>query len=217
MSSLKENNRNSRHSNLSSVLVFIGFILIGLSLVIFILTFYPVMTVELKYQLQRPDKNTAKKVIVPVDKEFGIVIPKIEANAKVVPNVSPFNEKEYQWQLTKGVVQAKGTAFPGQWGNVFIFAHSAGNFYDANRYNAIFFLLTKMEKGDDIYLFYKSHKFIYKVTDKKIVEASAVQYLAGDSRKKTVTLMTCWPAGTTLKRLLIVGELAEGGLYTTRK
>lgn len=215
MSSLKEN-QPKVNKGLSSLFIKIGVVLISISLLIFFLTFYRVLLVELQYLIARPNKNiqvslNAKKgTLAPVDKEFGIVIPKIAANAKVIPNVNPFNEREYQWQLTKGVAHAKGTAFPGQYGNVFIFAHSAGNFYDANRYNAIFYLLTKMEKGDMIDLFYKKYKYEYRVIEKKTVDAAAVKYLAGDSRKKTVTLMTCWPAGTTYKRLLVIAELVEG-------
>ncbi len=215
MSSLKEN-QPKVNDGLSSLFVKIGVVLICISLVIFFLTFYRVFWVELQYLIARPNKNiqvslTAKKgVLTPVDNDFGIVIPKIAANAKVIPNVNPFNEREYQWQLTKGVAHAKGTAFPGQYGNVFIFAHSAGNFYDANRYNAIFYLLTKMEKGDKVDLFYKKHTYEYKVIEKKMVDATSVNYLVGNTRKRTVTLMTCWPAGTTYKRLLVIAELVEG-------
>lgn len=205
----------------SSIFLKIGAILIFLGIAIFTLTYYRLIFSELKYWFARPNsnaqvtlkrKNTPKNALTPIDESFGIVIPKIGANAKVVPNVNYTNEKEYQWQLTKGVAHAKGTALPGDWGNTFIFAHSAGNFYDANRYNAIFYLLNKLEKGDKIYVFYNKKKFIYKMTSRKIVEATDVQYLLGDSRKQTVTLMTCWPAGTTLKRLLIIGEMTQGAI-----
>lgn len=207
--------------NTSSVFLKFGAILIFLGIAIFILTFYRLIFSELKYWFARPNNdaqvalkrvNTPKNTLTPVDENFGIVIPKIAANAKVVPNVSYTNEKEYQWQLTKGVAHAKGTAMPGGWGNTFIFAHSAGNFYDANRYNAIFYLLNKLEKDDKIIIVYKKQKFVYKMTDKKIVAPDDVKYLLGDSKKQTLTLMTCWPAGTTLKRLLIIGELTEGAI-----
>lgn len=64
-----------------------------------------------------------------------------------------------------------------------------------------------MEKGDEILLYYNKEKFKYQVTDKKIVDASEVKYLTGTGDKKTITLMTCWPPGTTLKRLIVIGEI----------
>lgn len=206
-SSSKKESQNQRF-RVSKLLVVLGSSCIIFGLGIFLLTFYPVLFLEIKYStvVSQPAK---KKAIKPVDENFGMVIPKIEANAKVIANVNPFNEREYQWQLTKGVAHAKGTAFPDQFGNVFIFSHSSGNWYEANRFNSIFYLLHKMEKNDTIYVFYKKRKFTYKVREKKLVDAKAVSYLLGNSQEKTLTLMTCWPPGTTIKRLLIVAEQVE--------
>lgn len=188
---------------ISSVLIAAGAGLIIASLVIFTLIFYPVFKVELNYDLQAG--NNLKK-IEPLDKNFGIVIPKISANAKVIANINPYSEKEYQWALTKGVAQAKGTVNPGEVGNIFLFSHSSVNFFEASRYNSIFYLLSKLESQDEIDLYYQGQKYVYKVTDKKTVDASNIQYLTGKSNGKTLTLMTCWPPGTTYKRLLVIAE-----------
>lgn len=131
------------------------------------------------------------------------MIPKIGANAAVVANVDPYDSRQYQIALTRGIAHARGTVFPGQPGNVFLFSHSSANIIDAGRYNSVFFLLTKLEKDDEIILYYKGEKFRYAVTEKGIVEANAVSYLSPTSEGKTLTLMTCWPPGTTLKRLII--------------
>ena len=189
---------------LSSLFITLGAVSILISLFIFILIFYPVLTAEANYQLNQIKPS---KQLKPKDTDFGIVVPKIFANAKIIANVNPFDQKEYQIALTKGVAHAAGTSFPGQLGNVFLFSHSSVNFYEANRYNSIFYLLSKLEKEDEIDLYYKGQKFVYKVIDKKIVGAEAVSYLSGKAEKKALTLMTCWPPGTTLKRLLIIGEI----------
>ncbi len=195
---------------LSSVLIALGLISIVSAIIIFVATFYPVIMVELNYQLKQTQGGLeVKRVIIPKDSDFGIVIPKISANSKVIPNVDPYNNIEYQVALTKGVAHAMGTSLPGYAGNVFLFSHSSVNFYEANRYNSIFYLLDKLEKGDEIDLYYKGGKFKYLVTDKKTVGAEEVKYLSGDGSKKTVTLMTCWPPGTTFKRLLVIGELSK--------
>lgn len=218
--SLRSKNKNRRLPGLSSLFISTGVILITASILLFLLIFYPVIYEELKFRFQNKSSNAVvlgpkdsniriKKTIRPVDENFGIVIPKIGANSKIIANVSPFDAKEYQLQLTRGVAHAKGTSFPGGMGNVFLFSHSSVDFYIANRYNSIFYLLDKLEKNDDIYLFYKQDKYKYKVTEKKIVQPQDIYYLKGDYSKKTVTLMTCWPAGTNFKRLVVIGEIVN--------
>ena len=110
--------------------------------------------------------------------------------------------------LTKGIAHAKNSALPehANKGTVFLFAHSAGNFYEANRYNAIFYLLSKLEKKDPIYVFYNEKKYSYYVTETKIVDENQVQYISNNAPKEQLILMTCWPAGTSLKRLLVFAQ-----------
>lgn len=153
--------------------------------------------------------NKPHKIITPVDPYFSLIIPKINANSKVIENVDPYIESEYQYQLSKGVAHAKGTALPGAPGNAFLFAHSAGDFYKANQYNAVFYLLNKLEKGDKIYTVYYKQKYVYKVKEVRIVPPESVKYLKNSAKDPTLTLMTCTPAGTTLNRLLVVAELVE--------
>ncbi|MCR4306159.1 MAG: class E sortase [Candidatus Daviesbacteria bacterium] len=129
------------------------------------------------------------------------------ANVKIVPNVDPFNVKDYQIALTRGVAHAKGTAFPNGVGNVFLFSHSSVSFYEANRYNSIFYLLDKLAVGDEIDLYYLNSKFEYSVTEKKVVDAADIKYLASSGSGRTVTLMTCWPPGTSFKRLMVIAKL----------
>ena len=150
-----------------------------------------------------------KDVIIAKDPLFSIIIPKIGANSKVISDVDSQDSKVYQVALTKGVAHAKGSAYPGETGNSFYFAHSSDNFYNANRYNSVFYLLNKMEKGDFFYLVYKNWVYKYIVTETSIVEPEEVRYLENNTDKKIATLMTCWPAGTTISRLVVVGELVE--------
>lgn len=144
--------------------------------------------------------------LVPVDEDFGIVIPKIEANAKIVPNVDAENPAVYQRALTQGVAQAAGSSYPDEEGNIFIFAHSGQDLLQANRYNAVFYLLDKMEEGDEIDIFYQKQKYLYHVTGRYIVAPEEVSYMDDVPGKNTLTLMTCWPGGTTWKRLIVRAE-----------
>ncbi len=215
MSSRKKLTKNPS-KQISSYLITAGLILLAASLLLFSAIFQPVILAELSYIFNRPDprakvalKKLDTKTIVPVDKQFGIVIPRIRANARIVANVNPFDEHAYQIALTKGVAHARGTVYPGHIGNIFLFSHSSVNFYEANRYNSVFYLLNKLQKNDPVYLFYQGAEFKYKVVETKIVEANQVQYLSSISNDKTLTLMTCWPPSTTLKRLVVIAKIAS--------
>lgn len=143
------------------------------------------------------------EILTPEDPNFSVVIPKINANARVLPNIDASNEKVYLPALQKGVAHAEGTAFPGEGGHIFLFAHSTDYFWNVGTYNAVFYLLYKLEKGDEINLFYKGKRYVYNIITKNIVDPSQVEYLIRKSNREFLTLQTCWPPGTTLKRLLI--------------
>ncbi len=190
---------------LPQILIGFGVLLIISSVLLFIYIFAPVAKVEINYSLNKP-KLTINQ-IKPIDKKFGIVIPKIGANAKIIEQVDPYNSGIYQVALTKGVAQAKGSAFPdATGGNMFLFSHSSANLLEAKTYNSIFYLLSKLKKGDEIYIYYKDVKYKYKVSQIKIVDAGDVSYLSPKSDVRTLTLMTCWPAGTNYKRLLVIAK-----------
>lgn len=205
--------------SLSAVLERTGIALVAVSVLVLFLTFLPLIKEEVRYQFlpsqDAPVVSVAEQLALglsdeeverPVDETFGIVIPKIGANASVIPDVDWQDERVYQQALTKGVAQAKGTAKPGMPGNVFLFSHSGVDFFQASRYNAVFYLIDKLQSEDEIILFYQKEKFLYRVTEKKIVNQDEVEYLTGDGSQETLTLMTCYPAGTTLKRLLVRAE-----------
>jgi sortase A len=98
----------------------------------------------------------------------------------------------------------------GEKGNTFLFAHSSDNFYTANHYNTVFYLLHKLENGDQFFIVYDDIVYKYIVSGTQEVSPDAVQYLETNSDDiQTATLMTCWPPGTTSKRLLVFGELED--------
>lgn len=180
-----------------------GVILLIIALTIPVSTFAPVFKAEINYQLNHKN-NKSLSEIVPVDPEFSVIIPKINANTKVIKNVDPFDSKIYQKALTKGVAHAKNTSTPDKPGNTFIFAHSAGNWYQANQFNAVFYLLNKLEAGDEIIVYYQSQKYTYTVQETKLVKGDQISYMSSKPSQNQLTLMTCWPPGTTLKRLVVI-------------
>ena len=194
----------------NKTLKIIGSLLIALGIILLFLIYFPLLKQEIIYQGQQVLKNKnqqeTSKEIIPVDNNFGLVIPKIEVNAKVFANVDAQNPKEYLPILVKGVAQAKGSFLPGQKGNVFIFAHSSDNVFNAARYNAVFYLLNKMEKDDEIFIYYQQQKFSYQVLGKKILNPGEMNGFLKTLKGKTLVLQTCFPPGTTLKRLLLIAK-----------
>ena len=143
------------------------------------------------------------EILIPNDPNFSIVIPKIGANAKIQSNIDASDENIYLDALNKGVAHTLGTAFPGEGGHIFLFAHSTDYFWNVSSYNAIFYLLYKLEKNDEVNIFYQGQRYVYRVIGQEIVDPSQVQYLTRKTNREFLTLQTCWPPGTTLKRLLI--------------
>lgn len=148
-----------------------------------------------------------EQILTPIDTLFSILIPRIGASARVFPNVDPSNQNAFIPVLQKGVAHSQGTFFPGQKGNIYLFAHSTDNFWDVGRYNAIFYLLKDLGKGDEVVVFYKNVRHNYMVTDSKIINPEEVSYITKpDSGKELLILQTCWPPGTAWQRLMVFAE-----------
>lgn len=141
------------------------------------------------------------------DTDFSIYIPKIQARAEIIGNVDAGNKEEFQEALKRGVAHAAGSRFPGMDGGAFLFAHSTDAPFNIARYNAVFYLLRELEKNDEIYVFFLDKIYKYKVSEKYIVSADDVSWLANaKTGPQRLILQTCWPPGTTLKRLIVVAK-----------
>jgi len=148
-----------------------------------------------------------EKVLAPPNADFSVIIPKIGAAEKITANVDPSNEKEYLRVLTNSIAHAKGTSFPGLGGSTYLFAHSADNFWNVGRYNAVFYLLKELTPGDDVYVFFQGKRHNYKVYETKIVDRLDTHYIDSVSDVgERVVLQTCWPPGTDWKRMLIFAK-----------
>ena len=156
--------------------------------------------------LGKQDENI--NVLVPIDPNFSLIVEKIGANAVVVPNVDASSKTLYTDALRRGVAHALGTAFPGQPGVTYMFAHSTDTLLNVPRYNAIFYLLWDMKPQDRIVVFFQGKRYDYVVTETKITEANDVSYFTLKTAEQILVLQTCYPPGTSWKRLLVVAKPA---------
>lgn len=151
--------------------------------------------------------GSTEQILVPKDTDFSITIPKIGASAKIYPNIDPANSEEFVPVLQKGIAHAKGSVFPGFAGNVYLFAHSTDNWWNVGRYNAVFYLLKNLGKGDPIVVFFENRRHDYVVSDVLIMDAKDTSLIAkGPGGEQKLVLQTCWPPGTTWKRLVVTAN-----------
>ena len=164
------------------------------------------------------DPEVQKKQIPDLDMEITpiddrLIIPRIDQNIPVI-RVSSQKlierdwdalEAEMQEALKDGVVHYPGTSLPDQAGNVVITGHSSYFPWDPGRFKDVFALLHEVIVGDKIVVYYDQEKYIYEVTEKKIVLPQDIEVLKQTPNDR-LTLITCTPVGTNLKRLIIIAE-----------
>lgn len=176
----------------------LGILFLGVGCAILGKLFYAPAKAELVYAVHPP----AASVLTPPNTDFAIVIPAIGAAAPIVTNVNPYNVPEYEQALSHGVAHSVGSGLPGQGKNIFLFAHSSVDLLVATRFNSVFYLIHHLRSGDDIQIWYHGTEHTYVVVGQKIVAPTDVSIMAAGGTEK-LTLMTCWPPGTSLERLIV--------------
>lgn len=202
----------------------VGAGLVGFVIIAAIFTFGPLIKDEASYNLglnkinlnlttdsNKIDAENISKVqeearSLGLNSYFSVVIPKIGAKANIVANVDAGNEVEYDKALSEGVAQAKGTYFPGQGKNIFLFAHSTNSPLNVAKYNAVFYLLDKLSSGDQIVVYFADKRYVYEVSSTKIVGPTDSSFLNDNSNGETLILQTCYPPGTSWNRLLVFAK-----------
>lgn len=144
---------------------------------------------------------TSYKPQGPRPKEFYVTIPKL--------NIFKAQALVDNLNFTKNLSHFPGSALPGEVGNVFITGHSVlPQFNDPKDYNKIFTKLEDLEIGDKIEVTLDGKTYEYLVQYSKVVSPRDISVLAPISKNgKNLTLMTCVPPGTSLKRLVVISSL----------
>lgn len=135
-----------------------------------------------------------------------VIIPKINVEIPVVYDEPSIEEDAIQKALERGVVHYATTPLPGQKGNSVIFGHSSNNILNSGKYKFAFVLLSKLDKGDVFYLTHNKVRYSYRIYEKKIVSPTELGVLGPTDKPATATLITCDPPGTSLNRLIVIGE-----------
>lgn len=161
-----------------------------------------------------PDNNTQPQPEV-VGPQNEIIIPKIGVRAPLV-FIDTNDENSVLNALHDGVVHYYGTASPGENGNSVFFGHSSNDWWEAGNYKFIFVLLEKLTVGDIYEIHYNSRKYVYTVTETKVVEPTDLSVL-NQTAEPTSTLITCTPPGTSWRRFIVHAKQTSPVATSTAK
>ena len=141
-----------------------------------------------------------------VSAENKLIIPKLNVDVPINFGIAT---SEVMEAMNHGVAHYRingASAYPGEVGNFVVMGHSAGDIYSSNQYKFIFSGLERLEVGDIMYVHYNSVRYTYKMVGREIIWPTEVSKLVIDTDKPMMTLVTCWPLGTSRQRLLISAE-----------
>lgn len=106
--------------------------------------------------------------------------------------------------LKQSLIHFQGTAAPGDLGNTVIFGHSVlPQYFDPHNYITIFSTLHTLKKGDEIFLNDGDATFRYVIAEMYEAEPDDLSPLSQSYDNRYLTLITCTPPGTFLRRLII--------------
>lgn len=130
-----------------------------------------------------------------------------------VPIIWSKTAESFDKDLQSGVVHYPGTAMPGQVGTSYISGHSSNYAWARGEFNKVFSKLGDLPKNTSfkITVVQKNGKdaiLHYVVTEtKEFAATDPAQFQNGGN--SVVALSTCWPIGTTQRRLVVFGQLTQ--------
>ncbi len=146
------------------------------------------------------------------ENDYYLAIPK---TATMSPIVFPKDgdNKTILAAMESGVAFYPGSQQFGENGRSVILGHSSKAIWYRGDYGSIFALLHKLEKGDEVYVFYGNKKLAYKVfADDVLTPAKTNELLAQIPQGESdIALITCWPVGSSSMRTVIQAKLESAG------
>jgi sortase A len=129
-------------------------------------------------------------------------IPSIDLDTKVVPIGTKTDAQGHLlWETAAFAVgHHKGTALPGDTGNVVLSGHIS-----SPREGNVFNKLPKVEVGDGVVVGTADRQYLYVVVETKVVTPDAVEVL-DPTDQAILTMLTCVPDGIYSHRLVVRAE-----------
>lgn len=114
-------------------------------------------------------------------------------------------EEQMQAGMLQGTVAYPHSSRPGAGGALFIAGHSSPPTLEAKEspYGTVFAALPNVDIGQEITITDDDERFTYIVTETFIVLAEDTGILEPGKEERTLTLITCYPVGTTRQRFVV--------------
>ncbi|PJB09082.1 hypothetical protein CO122_00045 [bacterium (Candidatus Gribaldobacteria) CG_4_9_14_3_um_filter_33_9] len=150
--------------------------------------------------------NSVAKLENNQELENTIEIPSLGIEAPIIfPKTNTIDEIESS--LKKGVVHFPLSVLPGENGMTVIVGHSAPPNWPKINYDGVFSRLNDLKNGDEIFVWFNNHKYIYKVKEKYILKRGESISDESMNSKSILALVSCWPPGKDYQRMLVRAEL----------
>jgi LPXTG-site transpeptidase (sortase) family protein len=110
-------------------------------------------------------------------------------------------------KLKQGVVLYPGSNIPGQ-GYAIIIGHSSQYPWQPGKYKSVFSLLSELQIGDKIYVYWEQKPLVFEVAEKKIFLPwpkgnEITETVFPPENKPILILQSCWPVGVAYKRVAV--------------
>lgn len=127
---------------------------------------------------------------------YTLTIPKLGIDHAVV--------RSDHTDLKQSLIHYVGTALPGNLGNTVIFGHSVlPQFFNPQNYLTIFSTLYRLKPSDTMEIAADGATYTYKISEIYETTPDDLSPLAQVYNGRYLTLITCTPPGTYLRRLII--------------
>lgn len=134
----------------------------------------------------------------------------VEPNGLIIPSMlldQPIYEgsiKDTYKTLDKGIWHWPNGSSPDKGGNTVLLGHR----FTYTQPKGVLYFLNKVAVGDDIAVTWNNTRYVYKVSEVKVVKPSDTSILAAtpDSR---LTIYTCTPLWKPTERLVVIAELEK--------
>ncbi len=137
---------------------------------------------------------------------------RVDYYSLTIPSLGVFNAvvRVGGEDLSKNLIQYGGTAYPGDFGNAVIFGHSVlPQFFNPKDYMTIFSLLPTLKYGDEILVDFDGVRYRYQVEEMVEVKPDDLAILEQRFDDSYLSMVTCVPPGTYLRRLVVRARLAR--------
>jgi len=134
------------------------------------------------------------------------IVPRLEVTVPIVTPKSTDDNRKLKSLLDSGVLIYPGSVDFGELGQTVVLGHSAPAGWPDIKYDTIFSRIVELSVGDKIIAIYNDKTYNYSVVDSKIIEKGAdIPNLTNSDN--TLVLVTCWPPGRDLKRIIVEAAL----------